>query len=103
MKKKEFTVNGATIQVLQVGDSLDFSMQLKSPRLFHCTTYKGKIDDVTEEDAIDIWNRYHLEVIQKDIAWREKMEIRSKRRKSWRKRKESSSENSEQLIREIRP
>ena len=103
MKRKEFIVNGATILVLQVDRWLVFSMQLKSQRLFHCTTYKGKIGDVTEEDAIEIWNQYHVEINQKDEAWRERMKKRSKRRKSWRKRKESSSENSEQLIREIRP
>lgn len=101
--RKEFTVNGATILVLQMDRWLVISMQLKSQRLFHCNTYKGKIGDVTEEDAIEIWNQYHVEINQKDEAWRERMKKRSKRRKSWRKRKESSSESSEQLIREIRP
>lgn len=102
MKKKEFKVNGATILVLQEGDRLEFSMQIKSLRLFQCTTYKGKIEDVTEEDAIDIWNRYHVEIRQKDDAWRKKMKKLSKRRKPWRKRKEDSSESSVPIIREIR-
>ena len=103
MKKKEFTVNGATILVLQADDWLDFSMQIKSLRFFHCTAYKGKIEDVTEEDAIDIWNRYHVEIKQKDDAWRKKMKKLSKRRKPWRKWKKGSSESSEPIIREIRP
>lgn len=100
MKKKEFTVNGATILVLQVDDWLNFSMQIKSLRFFHCATFKGKIDDVTEDDAIEIWNRYHTEITQKDEAWIAKL---FKRRKTWQKRNKSSSDSSKPLIREIRP
>lgn len=103
MKKKEFKVNGATILVLQEGDRLEFSMQIKSLRLFQCTTYKGKIEDVTEENAIDIWNRYHKKVGKLDDAWIAKLKKHSKRRKPWKKRKEGSSESSEPIIREIRP
>jgi hypothetical protein len=103
VKKKEFTVNGATIMVLQVDDWLDFSMQIKSLRFFHCNTYKGKIEDITEEDAIETWNRYHEKVGKLDDAWIAELKKNSRRRKPWKKRKKSSSDSSEPLIREIRP
>lgn len=101
MKKKEFTVNGATILVLQVNGRLDFSMQIKSLRFFHCTTYKGEIEDVSEEDAIEIWNRYYKKISKLDAKWRAKLKKPSKLDKPRRKRNVNSSESSEPLIRVI--
>jgi hypothetical protein len=103
MKQKEFKVNGATILVLQTDGWLDFSMLIKSTRYFHCITYRGKIEDVTEEDAIDIWNRYHKKVGKLEDAWIAELKRHSKRQKPWRKRKKGRSESSEPIIREIRP
>lgn len=101
MKKKEFLIKGATIMVLQQGDWLDFLMQIKSTRFFHCTTIKGKIEDVTEEDAIDIWNRYYKKISKLDAKWRATLKKASKMRKPRRKGIVNSSEITEPLIRVI--
>ena len=103
MKCKKYYFKGATILVLQADDWLDFSMLIKSTRYFHCTTYRGKIEDVTEEDAINIWKRYHKKVGKLEDAWIEKLKKHCKRRKPWRKGKKGSYESSEPIIREIRP
>jgi hypothetical protein len=101
MKKKEFLIKGATILVYQEGDWLDFLMQIKSTRLYQCTTIKGKIEDVTEEDAIDIWNRYYKKISKLDAKWRATLKKASKMRKPRRKRNVNSSEITEPLIRVI--
>lgn len=103
MKSKNFNYKGATILVLQQDDWLDFLMQIKTTRLFHCTTIKGKIEDVTEEDAIDIWNRYYKKISKLDDAWKAKLKKHSRGRKHWQKKKKTTTESSEPVIRVIQP
>jgi hypothetical protein len=101
MKTKEFIVNGATIYALQIGDLVDFCMSIKTCRCFHCVTLKARIEDITEQDAKNVWNRYYHTIKKQDDAWGRKMKQYSKSRKSW-KRKKSDSDDSEPVIRVIR-
>ena len=98
MKTKEFIVNGATIYALQNGDSVDCFMSIKTSRCFHCVTLEAKIEDITEEDAKNIWNRYYQRIKKQDDAWRAKLKGHSKSRKPKRKK---SDNDSEQVIRVI--
>ena len=101
MKRKEFVVNGATLYTLQIGDSVAFYMSIKTCRCFHCITLKAKIEDITEQDAKNIWNRYYRKIKKQDDAWRAELKKRSKSRKPRWKRKKFDSDGSEPVIREI--
>lgn len=101
MKHKKFEVMGATVLVLQKGDSVAFYMSIKTCRFFHCVTLKAKIEDITEEDAKNIWKRYYQIIKKQDDAWRAKLKKRSKSRKPRWKRKMSDSDGSEPVLREI--
>lgn len=101
MKTKEFIVNGATIYALQIGDSVAFHMSIKTCRCFHCVTLKAKIEDMNEQDARNIWNRYYRKIKKQDDAWRAELKKHSKSRKPRWKRKKSDSDGTEPVIREI--
>ena len=58
MKVKKFEFKGATILVLQEGEMVEFYMNYKTSDYFFCVGYKAKIEDITECDAISIWNQY---------------------------------------------
>ena len=101
MRNKEFVVNGATIYALQIGDTVDFYMSIKTCRCFHCVSLKAKIEGITEQDARNIWNRYYHKIKKQDDAWRAKLKKRSKSRRPRWKRKKFDSDGSEPVIREI--
>ena len=58
MKVRKFEFKGASILVLQEGEMVEFYMNYKTSDYFFCVGYKAKIEDITECDAISIWNQY---------------------------------------------
>ena len=103
MKTKKFIVNGATIYALQVDDTVDFYMSIKSCRCFHCVTLKARIEDITEQDARNIWNRYYHKIKKQDDAHIAQLKKHSRCWKPRWKRKKSDSDGSEPVLREFRP
>jgi hypothetical protein len=101
MKTKKFIVNGATIYALQDSDSVEFIMSINTCRCFHCVTLKAKIEDITEQDAKNIWSRYYHKIKKKSDAWRAELKKLPKSRKSRWKRKRTDIDDSEPVIREI--
>ena len=93
MKVKKFEFKGATILVLQVGEMVEFYMNYKTSDYFFCVGYKAKIEDITECDAISIWNQYFDCTVEEEnalISYHEAMmEELEKRQKSKKKRKET--------------
>lgn len=91
MKVKKFEFKGATILVLQEGEMVEFYMNYKTSDYFFCVGYKAKIEDITECDAISIWNQYFDCTVEEEnalISYHEAMmEELEKRQKSKKKRK----------------
>lgn len=91
MKVKKFEFEGATILVLQEGEMVEFYMNYKTSDYFFCVGYKAKIEDITECDAISIWNQYFDCTVEEEnalISYHEAMmEELEKRQKSKKKRK----------------
>ena len=93
MKCKKFDFKGATILVLQEGEMVEFYMNYKTSNYFFCVGYKAKIEDITECDAISIWNQYFDLTVEEEnavISYHEAiMEELEKRQKSKKKRKKT--------------
>ena len=91
MKIKKFNFKGASILVLQDGEMVRFYMNYKTSDYFFCVGYKAKIEDITECDAISIWNQYFDCTVEEEnalISYHEAMmEELEKRQKSKKKRK----------------
>ena len=94
MKVKKFEFKGATILVLQEGEMVEFYMNYKTSNYFFCVGYKAKIEDITECDAISIWNQYFDSTVEEEnalISYSEAMmEEIMKKQKSKRKRPKHS-------------
>ena len=93
MNSKEAVIQGATILVLQDGEKVKFYMNYKTSDYFFCVGYKAKIEDITECDAISIWNQYFDCTVGEEnalISYHDAMmEELEKRQKSKKKRKKS--------------
>jgi hypothetical protein len=91
MKCKKFNFKGASILVLQEGEMVEFYMNYKTSDYFFCVGYKAKIEDITECDAISIWNQYFDCTVEEEnalISYHEAMmEELEKRQESKKKRK----------------
>ena len=91
MNCKYFNYKGASILVLQKGEMVEFYMNYKTSDYFFCVGYKAKIEDITECDAISIWNQYFDCTVEEEnalISYHEAMmEELEKRQKSKKKRK----------------
>ncbi len=91
MKCKKFNFKGASILVLQEGEMVEFYMNYKTSDYFFCVGYKAKIEDITECDAISIWNQYVDCTVEEEnalISYHEAMmEELEKRQESKKKRK----------------
>jgi len=94
MKCKNFFIKGASILVLQEGEMVEFYMNYKTSDYFFCVGYKAKIEDITECDAISIWEQYFDCTVEKEnalISYSEAMmEEIMKKQKSQRKRPKHS-------------
>lgn len=93
MKCKNFFIKGATILVLQEGEMVEFYMNYKTSDYFFCVGYKAMIEDITECDAISIWNQYFDCTVGEEnalISYHDAMmEELEKRQKTKKKRKET--------------
>lgn len=93
MKIKKFNFKGASILVLQEGEMVEFYMNYKTSDYFFCVGYKAKIEDITECDAISIWDQYFDSTVVDEnalISFHEKMiEEMEEQQKSRKKRKKS--------------
>ena len=93
MNSKEVVIQGATILVLQDGEKVKFYMNYKTSDYFFCVSYKAKIEDITECDAIGIWDQYFDSTVKDEnalISFHEKMiEQMEEQQKSRKKRKKS--------------
>lgn len=93
MKSKSFSFKGATILVLQDGEMVEFYMNHVTSNYYFCTDYKAKLEDITERDAIRIWNQYSDRTVEDDNAlishYLAKMEARVKQQKTRKKRKKT--------------
>ena len=100
MKSKKFSYKGASILVLQEGDMVMFYMNYKTSDYIFCVGYKAKIDDITECDAISIWNQYFDSTVEDEnalISYTEAMmEAMEKQQKSRKKRRRANPGRSEQ-------
>ena len=100
MKSKKFSYKGASILVLQEGDMVMFYMNYKTSDYIFCVGYKAKIDDITECDAISIWNQYFDSTVEDENALisyhQAMMEEIEKQQKSRKKRKRANPGRSEQ-------
>jgi len=80
--------------VLQEGEMVEFYMNYKTSDYFFCVGYKAKIEDITECDAISIWEQYFDCTVEKEnalISYSEAMmEEIMKKQKSQRKRPKHS-------------
>lgn len=93
MKVKKFEFKGATILVLQEGEMVEFYMNYKTSDYFFCVGYKAKIEDITECDAISIWNQYFDSTVEDENVlisyYQEMVEKMEKQQKSRKKRKKT--------------
>ena len=93
MKSKKFIFKGASILVLQEGEMVEFYMNYKTSDYFFCVGYKAKIEDITECDAISIWDQYFDIIVVNEnalISYDEAMmEELEKRQKTEKKRKKT--------------
>ena len=93
MKSKKFNYKGATILVLQEGEMVEFYMNYKTCEYFFCDGYKAKIEDITECDAISIWNQYFDSTVEDENVlisyYQEMVEKMEKQQKSRKKRKKT--------------
>ncbi len=94
MKSKKFNFKGASILVLQEGELVMFYMNYKTSDYFFCVGYKAKIEDITERDAIGIWDQYFDSTVEGEnalISFYDAMidEEMEKRQKTEKKRKKS--------------
>ena len=93
MKVKKFEFKGATILVLQEGEMVEFYMNYKTSDYFFCVGYKAKIEDITECDAISIWNQYFDSTVEDEnvlISYHQSMmEEMEKQQKNRKKRKKT--------------
>ena len=100
MKSKKFVFKGATILVLQEGEMVEFYMNYKTSDYFFCVGYNAKIEDITECDAISIWNQYFDCIVEDEntlISYYEAMmEEMKEQQKPKKKRKKSNSRRSVQ-------
>ena len=100
MKSKKFSYKGASILVLQEGEMVEFYMNYKTSDYFFCVGYKAKIEDITECDAISIWNQYFDSTVEGEnalISYTEAMmEAMEEQQKSRKKRKRANPGRSEQ-------
>lgn len=80
--------------MLQEGEMVEFYMNYKTSDYFFCVGYKAKIEDITECDAISIWNQYFDSTVEEEnalISYSEAMmEEIMKKQKSKRKRPKHS-------------
>ena len=80
--------------MLQEGEMVEFYMNYKTSDYFFCVGYKAKIEDITECDAISIWEQYFDCTVEKEnalISYSEAMmEEIMKKQKSQRKRPKHS-------------
>jgi len=98
MKSKKFIFKGASILVLQEGEMVEFYMNYKTSDYFFCVGYKAKIEDITECDAISIWDQYFDSTVVDEnalISFHEKM-IEEMEERLGRKLKSPNSGGSEQ-------
>lgn len=95
MKSKKFNFKGASILVLQDGEMVRFYMNYKTSDYFFCVCYKAKIEDITECDAIGIWDQYFDSTVKDEnalISFHEAMmEAMEKQQESRKKRKKTNS------------
>ena len=95
MKSKKFNFKGASILVLQDGEMVRFYMNYKTSDYFFCVCYKAKIEDITECDAIGIWDQYFDSTVKDEnalISFHEAMmEAMEKQQESRKKRKKPNS------------
>lgn len=100
MKSKKFSYKGASILVLQEGEMVEFYMNYKTRDYIFCVGYKAKIEDITECDAISIWNQYFDSTVEDEnalISYTEAMmEAMEEQQKSRKKRKRANPGRSEQ-------
>ena len=100
MNSKEAVIQGATILVLQDGEKVKFYMNYKTSDYFFCVGYKAKIEDITECDAISIWNQYFDSTVEDENALisyhQAMMEAMEKQQKPKKKKKRPNSGGSEQ-------
>ena len=93
MKSKKFIFKGASILVLQECEMVEFYMNYKTSDYFFCVGYKAKIEDITECDAISIWDQYFDIIVVNEnalISYDEAMmEELEKRQKTEKKRKKT--------------
>ena len=93
MKSKKFIFKGASILVLQEGEMVEFYMNYKTSDYFFCVGYKAKIEDITECDAISIWNQYFDSTVEDENVlisyYQEMVEKMEKQQKSRKKRKKT--------------
>ena len=97
---KKFIIKGASMLVLQEGEMVEFYMNYKTSDYFFCVGYKAKIEDITEGDAISIWNQYFDSTVEDENALisyhQAMMEAIEKQQKSRKKRKRANPGRSEQ-------
>ena len=95
MKTKKFIFKGTSILVLQEGEMVEFYMNYKTRDYIFCVGYKAKIEDITECDAISIWNQYFDIVVEEENAFisycQAVMKSMEKQLKSRKKRKKTNS------------
>ena len=100
MTSKKYNFKGASILVLQEGEMVEFYMNYKTSDYFFCVGYKAKIEDITECDAISIWNQYFDSTVEDENALisyhQAMMEAMEKQQKSRKKRRRANPGRSEQ-------
>ena len=94
MNSKQVVIQGATILVIQDGETVRFYMNYKTNDFFFCISYNAKIEDLDEYDFLDIWKQYFDKVIGMEnalISYHQAMFEELKKRQNSRKRRKRTN------------